>query len=463
VQRASTSPKVAGSAIYALSVLTLINLVNYVDRYVVSGIIPDLKAQPLGLSDSQIGFLTTAFMLVYSFTAPVFGALGDRGSRPRPLAIGVFLWSIATILSGFASNYGHLLAARALVGIGEAAYVAIAPALLSDCFARSQRGRVLSVFNMAIPVGAALGYIVGGLMSHHFGWREAFFVAGAPGVLLAILALRLPDPPRGAQDKEEGASNSASAERRDGEAPTGRVGLSPKAVAGTSDRSSPSPNASANPGGRPSAASVYWNLLQQAPYLLVVLGYAAYTFALGGLAVWMPNFLERVHGIPAVKATTSFGAIVVVTGFLGTFAGGWLGDYWLKKSRQAYLWMSGWITLIAAPFAVVALTASAPSVFYPAIVVAELLLFMSTGPVNSAIVNLVSPTQRASALALSMFTIHLLGDVPSPVLIGYLSDASSLAKAVLIVPIAVVISGIIWLISARVASAADEVPSAAHA
>jgi len=439
VQHASTSPKVAGSAIFALSVLTLINLVNYVDRYVVSGIIPDLKAQPLGLSDSQIGLLTTAFMLVYIAAAPVFGALGDRGSRPRPLAIGVFLWSIATILSGFASNYGHLLAARALVGIGEAAYVAIAPALLSDCFPRSHRGRVLSVFNMAIPVGAALGYIVGGLMSHHFGWREAFFVAGAPGVLLAILALRLPDPPRGAQDEEEGASNSAPTARSDGEAPAGRAG------------------------DKPSPAAVYWNLLHQAPYMVVVLGYAAYTFALGGLAVWMPNFLERVHGIPAVKATTSFGAIVVVTGFLGTFVGGWLGDYWLKRSRQAYLWMSGWITLIAAPFAFVALTASSPSVYYPAIVVAELLLFMSTGPVNSAIVNLVSPTQRASALALSMFTIHLLGDVPSPTLIGYLSDVSSLAKAVLIVPVAVVISGIIWLISARVAAAADKTPVAARA
>ena len=428
--------------------LTLINLVNYVDRYVVSGIIPDLKAPPLGLSDSQIGLLTTAFMLVYIAAAPVFGALGDRGSRPRPLAIGVFLWSVATILSGFASNYGHLLAARALVGIGEAAYVAIAPALLSDCFARSQRGRVLSVFNMAIPVGAALGYIVGGLMSHHFGWREAFFVAGAPGVLLAILAFRLPDPPRGAQD-EEGSADSRVAH---GAVEGGRAGSSPSAGAAT-------PAAA----DKPSPAAVYWSLMRQAPYMIVVLGYAAYTFALGGLAVWMPNFLERVHGIPAVKATTSFGGIVVVTGFLGTFVGGWLGDYLLKRSRQAYLWMSGWVTLIAAPFALVALTASSPSVYYPAIVVAELLLFMSTGPVNSAIVNLVSPTQRASALALSMFMIHLLGDVPSPTLIGWLSDTSSLAKAVLVVPIAVVISGIIWLISARVASAAETTHSTARA
>ncbi len=403
----------------ALSVLTLINLLNYLDRYVVAGIVPDLKAAPLGLSDSQIGLLTTAFMLVYMLAAPIFGALGDRGSRTRPIAIGVLLWSIATLVSGFADSYAHLLGARALVGIGEAAYVAIAPALLSDCFPVAQRGRVLAVFNMAIPVGAALGYIVGGLMSHHYGWREAFFVAGAPGIVLALFVLRLPDPPRGSQDPPQPSTTGAVASE-----------------------------------ATDSAASVYLSLLRRSVYMLVVLGYAAYTFALGGLAVWMPNFLERVHHIPAVKATTSFGAIVVVTGFVGTFVGGWLGDYGLKYSRQAYLWMSGWVTLLAAPFAFVALTADAPSAYYPAIVVAELLLFMSTGPINSAIINLVSPTQRASAIALSMFTIHLLGDVPSPTLIGWLSDLSSLGRAVLIVPVAIVISGIIWLVSARAAAGA---------
>jgi MFS family permease len=399
--------------VIALSVLTLVNLLNYLDRYVVSGIVPDLKAPPLGLSDSQIGLLTTAFMLVYMVAAPIFGALGDRGSRTRPIALGVFLWSIATLVSGFASTYAHLLGARAVVGIGEAAYVSIAPALLADSFSRAQRGRVLSVFNMAIPVGAALGYIVGGLMSHHFSWRAAFFVAGAPGLVLALLVLRVKDPPRGGQDEAEGGGETAQR----------------------------------------SPVAIYLSLFKQAPYMLVVLGYAAYTFALGGLAVWMPNFLERVHHIPAVKATTSFGAIVVVTGFLGTFLGGWLGDYWVKSSRQAYLWMSGAITLVAAPLTYVALTAAAPTVYYSAIIVAELLLFMSTGPINSAIANMVSPTERASAFALSMFVIHLLGDVPSPTLIGWLSDVSSLGKAVLIVPVAIVISGIVWLISARVSAA----------
>jgi MFS family permease len=409
----STSP--ARSSVIALSVLTLVNLLNYLDRYVVSGIVPDLMAPPLGLSYKQVGFLTTAFMLVYMVAAPIFGALGDRGSRTRPIALGVFLWSIATIVSGFAASYAHLLGARAIVGIGEAAYVSIAPALLADSFSRTQRGRVLSVFNMASPVGAALGYIVGGLMSHHFSWRAAFFVAGAPGMLLAFLVLRIKDPPRGSQDESE--------ERRDG------------------------------PSRSPIA--IYSSLLRRAPYMLVVLGYAAYTFALGGLAVWMPYFLEHVHNIPAVKATTTFGAIVVVTGFLGTFAGGWLGDYWIKSSRHAYLWMSGWITLVAAPLTFVALTAASPSVYYPAIIVAELLLFMSTGPINSAIANMVSPTERASAFALSMFVIHLLGDVPSPTLIGWLADLSSLGKAVLIVPAAIVISGIVWLISARVSGRAS--------
>ena len=427
----------------ALSVLTLINLLNYLDRYLVSGIVPDLKAPPLGLSDSQIGLLTTAFMIVYMVAAPIFGTLGDRGSRTRPIAFGVFLWSIATIVSGFATTYAHLLGARAIVGIGEAAYVSIAPALLADSFSRAQRGRVLSVFNMAIPVGAALGYIVGGLMSHHFSWRAAFFVAGAPGLLLAALVLRVKDPPRGAQDESE---EGDAAQPANATAPA-------RASAGNS-------TSAAQPAR--GAIAVYVNLLKRAPYLLVVLGYAAYTFALGGLAVWMPNFLERVHNIPAVQATTSFGAIVVVTGFLGTFIGGWVGDYWQKSSRQAYLWMSGWVTLAAAPLTFVALTAASSSVYYPAIIVAELLLFMSTGPINSAIANMVSPGERASAFALSMFVIHLLGDVPSPTLIGWLSDLTSLGKAVLIVPAAIVIGGIVWLVSAQVSARVTARGSAGH-
>jgi MFS transporter, Spinster family, sphingosine-1-phosphate transporter len=415
----------ARASFWALGVLTAINLLNYLDRYVVSAIAPDLKSS-LTLTDTQLGWLWPAFIAVYMVAAPAFGYWGDRGSRTRPIALGVLLWSIATFLSGFARNYPHLLAGRALVGIGEAAYVAIAPALLADCFSAQNRGRVYSVLNMAIPVGAALGYIVGGQMSAHYGWRAAFLVAGVPGMLLAAAVLWLPDPPRGAQDAP-GPAN---------------------------------PRAMTHGGRGPGPLAMYLSLLRRGPYMLIVLGYAAYTFGLGGLAFWMPTFLERVRGVSAASATTNFGEIVVVTGFLGTFIGGWLGDYLLRHSRQAYLWFSGLITLLAAPCALLALTAPAPAVYYPAVIAAELLLFMSTGPINAAIVNIASPLERASAVALSMFMIHLLGDVPSPVLIGRISDLSSLGQAVLIVPVAFAVSAIVWLVSARVSAAAAAVARA---
>jgi len=411
---------VARSAYVALGVLTAINLLNYVDRYLVPPLVPDLE-HAMGLTHEQAGWLWPAFMVVYMLTAPVFGAWGDRGSRTRPIAIGVFIWAVATVLSGFARNYHQLFAARALVGVGEAAYVAIAPALLADCFPVNARGRVFAVLNMAIPVGAALGYVLGGLIGQHFGWRAAFFVCGAPGIVLAGAVLWLKDPPRGAQEGSPATSGTH-----------GRTGRLSGPVA------------------------VYMSLLRRPPYMRLVLGYAAYTFGLGGLGFWMPTFLERVRGIPADQATTGFGAIVVVTGVLGTLVGGWLGDYCLKRSPQGYLWFSGAVTLAAAPVALLALAAPAPALYYPAVVVAELLLFMSTGPINAAIANIVSPLERASAIALSMFAIHLLGDVPSPPLIGHLSDVGSLAHAVLVVPVAVAIGGVVWLVCARVGPRAPQ-------
>jgi sugar phosphate permease len=184
------------------------------------------------------------------------------------------------------------------------------------------------------------------------------------------------------------------------------------------------------------------------PFALTVLGYAAYTFAVGGLALWAPPFLERIRGLSKSEATVQFGAIVVVTGFLGTFIGGYLGDALLKRWRQAYLIVSGVATLAAVPFVVIGLTSPSKMVFFPAIVVGELLLFASTGPINSAIVNAVNPLERATASALTIFTIHILGDVPAPPLIGAISEATDLGRAILIVPIAVAAAGVIWLLAA---------------
>ena len=256
-----------------------------------------------------------------------------------------------------------------------------------------------------------MGYVVGGLVDKHYGWRDAFFIAGVPGALLAALCLLLRDPPRGAQDGSVAKVSRSS------------IG---KATWAT-----------------------YGRLVRNRPYALTVLGYAAYTFAVGGLAVWMPAFLERARGIPRSDATVSFGAIVVITGFIGTFVGGWLGDYCARYSRQAYLWLSAIATLISAPFVWFALTTQSHAMYLVCMVTAQLLLFLSTGPINAVTVNIVSATERATAIALEVFAIHLLGDALSPPLIGVLSDHFSLEQGVKIVPIAVVIGGLIWIWAAR--------------
>ena len=397
----------------ALAVLTLINLFNYLDRWIIAALVESIKHSELSLSDKQIGLLFSGFIVVYLFTAPVFGSLGDTKSRTRLLAFGVAVWSVATALAGLARSYTSLLLARATVGVGEAAYGTISPALLADYFDRDRRGRVFAIFFAAIPIGSALGYVVGGLVDHYFGWRDAFFVAGVPGLVLAALALRLYDPPRGAQDPDSAPAS-------------GGHGISV---------------------GR-AARAAYAALLRNRPYVLTVLGYAAYTFAIGALAFWTPSFLERIRGIPKAQATVQFGAVVVVTGFVGTYAGGWVGDYYLRTSRQAYLWVSGIATIAAAPLTLLALAVARPPVYWTAIVAAELLLFASTGPINSAIVNVVPPAIRATAVALSIFTIHILGDVPSPWLVGVLSDARTLGEAVLIIPVAVLAGGLIWTYAA---------------
>src|ERR1700722_1208903 len=198
------------SAGFGLAVLSFINLFSYLDRYIVSALIESLKHSELGLSDANLGSLMSAFLIVYFLTAPVFGALGDRRSRPRLIALGVACWSLATALSGFATGYLTLLAARASVCVGESPYVTIAPSLLSDYFPVRQRGRVMAIFFCAIPVGSALGYVVGGLVDKHYGWRAAFFVAGVPGLLLAALCLLLRDPPRGMQDADAAEAKPAT-------------------------------------------------------------------------------------------------------------------------------------------------------------------------------------------------------------------------------------------------------------
>jgi MFS transporter, Spinster family, sphingosine-1-phosphate transporter len=402
--------RVPASAWLALGVLTLINLLNYLDRYVVPAVQESIKHSEIAPTDAQLGLLASAFLIVYMLAAPVAGLLGDRWVRPRLIAVGVGIWSLATAAAGLAHSYPALLAARASVGIGEAAYGTIAPALLADAFPERLRGRVFAIFYLAIPVGSALGYILGGLVDRAAGWRAAFFVAGAPGLVLALVALAMRDPERGANDPREAGAPVTAAAR-------GLVGT-------------------------------YGPFFRNRPYLRTVLGYVAYTFALGGISVWMPSFMERVRGFPHGKASEQLGYVLVATGFAGTMLGGWLADFLRRYTTQANLWLSGVTTLLAAPLAFAALQASDHTTFWVLLSATELLIFMSTGPINVAIVSEVPPTARAAAMALSILAIHLFGDVPSPPLIGFLSDRGTLESAVLVIPVAIVVSGAIWTYAA---------------
>lgn len=399
----------------ALLALTIINLLNYLDRYLVSALAQSLKLSSLALNDFQLGLLAPGFLIVYMFSAPAFGAAGDTRSRPRIIALGIACWSLATGLSGAVQSFWMLMCARAAVGVGEAAYGTIAPGLLADYFRRDHRGRIMAVFYCAIPVGAALGYMVGGWVDKHLGWRMAFFVAGFPGLALAILVWLLPDPPRGTDVPPE----------RD----TRRLG-----------------------------AAALWldyrlrirDVLSSRAYRYTVLGYAAYTFGVGALGFWMPSFLERVRGVPRIEATVGFGAIVAVCGFAGTLAGGWIGDRLSRRTPQAFLWMSGIVTLIAAPLVWLALTTDSSLLYWISMVAAQLCLWLSVGPVNAAIINFSAPSVRATAFALSILTIHLLGDAFSPPLIGFISGTRSLESAMTIVPVSIALAAGLWMFGARV-------------
>jgi len=392
------------AAYYGLAVVTLLNFLNYIDRYIIAAVLPRMQSE-LGLTNAQAGLLATAFLVAYFITSPFFGALGDRLSRTRLMAFGVGAWSLATAATGMMRNFAQLVTARSFVGVGEAAYGTISPALLSDYFPRSQRGRSFAIFYVAIPVGAAVGYLLGGLIEPAFGWRAAFFVVGLPGILLALSALTIPDPPRGATE----------------DAP-------------------------------PSAPESVWatlrGFLRNAAYGGTVLGYAAYTFAVSGLAFWMPEYLERVRGLELSSANFVVAGVTVIAGLAGTFVGGYLGDFFSGRVKHGQLWLCGFSSVAAIIPTVLALTVSSSPAYVIWLFVAEMLLFLSTGPVNVAIVNVVPIGARSMAMAVSIFVIHLLGDAISPPIIGALADFSSLARAVLIVPAAVAISGFLWIATA---------------
>jgi multidrug resistance protein len=356
------------------------------------------------LSNAQIGYLTSAFLGFYMIAAPFTGPLADRYSRKLIIFLGAIFWSALTLLTAFTHNYRELLIRHTLVGIGEATFVTIAPTFVADLFPEQKRGRIFGIFYLAIPVGTAAGYILGGRLGATHGWRFPFYIAAAPGFLLALALLFIPEPERGQFDSVKET---------------------------------------------PERATLH-GLLSNPAFWTATLGMAAMTFALGGIQVWMPTFLSRVRGYTLASANFTFGLIVVIDGIVASLAGGWLGDYLLPRMKGAYYFISAVSMALGVPFMIVALFHPG-RLMLPAIAIAAFLLLFNTSPLNAAVVNSVGAHIRATAIAFNIFILHLLGDVPSPTLMGWVADKRSLQAAFILPVIAMVISSVILFLGVRFA------------
>lgn len=386
-----------------LTVLTALNLLNYIDRSVLFAV-QDLIKVEFPRSDSDFGLLTSVFFVFYMCAAPFMGPLARRFSRKWVIAGGAIIWSAATLLTAFTHNFTELLLRHTIVGIGEASFVILSPTVIADMFPEKRRGSVMGIFYLAIPVGTALGYVIGGYMGPVYGWRAPFYVGAAPGVVLAILLLFLPEPPVGNFDPSEK----------------------------TPDR------------------DTLKGLFHNPAFLTATLGMAMMTFALGGLQVWMPTFLHRARNYTLGQANALFGLSTAINGLVASLAGGFLSDYLLRRTKAAHYLVSAASLALGIPAMWMALFTTGHTMV-AGIFIAEFLLLLNTGPLNAAVINAVGPEIRAMALSVNIFIFHLLGDVPSAYLIGYVSDRYSLQLAFLGPMIAIALSSAILFYGMRYA------------
>ncbi len=368
----------------ALLILTSLNLLDYLDRYLIAAL-GSLVKKEMNLSDSAFGFLGTAFFWVYFFSAPIFGYLGDRWDRRRLMAGGAALWSVITSLTFWVGSYPALVATRGLVAVGEASFSTLAPAYFADTLPQGQRARALGLFYLALPIGTAMAYLVGALVGSRWGWRPAFLIAGFPGLIMAVLIYRLPW--------------------------TGGPRLTPSL---------------GKVAGKISPFALAWGLWRIPTIRRVTLGFGMITFTLGGLAFWMPRYLEMAKGLTLARANLILFGCVTVGGGLGTIIGGYLGDRLLAYTKKAPIWVSGGSVILALPLSAALIFSAQPSIYIPALAGATFLLFMNPGLLTTVVVSVAGPRCRAQAVALTIVVIHLVGDVPSPFLIGWVSDLGGL-------------------------------------
>lgn len=419
---------------YALIVLTALNLINYLDRFIFSALVPYIKLDT-GYTDAQMGYLGSAFTFVYTICSPLFGMLGDRYRRGRLIALGVAIWSAATAMGGLTRGFTHLLISRTLVGIGEADYATIGPSLLSDFFSKARRGMVMSIMFATIPVGSAIGYFLGGYLGHPniFGWRHALLIVGLPGILTALFAYFMYEPERGVMDNEE---NEVKEKYK--------------------------------------LIDAYKVILKNKGYVLTCLGYAAVTFALGALVFWAPAWLSEDKGISIELASNILGGCALIGGFIGTLGGGLISDVLTKRIKGAYLWVCSISCLLAAVPTLIAIISHNKYVYIPSVFIGITLIFLGNGPVNAVVVNLIPASVRSTAIGLVVVFIHVFGDGISVMLVGEISTTlktmtnsmppflttignifnlqaghQTLSMGMLLMPVAMVVGSILYYMALR--------------
>ena len=356
---------------FALGIICFANFLNYLDRQVVSALESEIRPA-FEMTKAEFGTLWSAFTIGYMVFAPLVGYAAVRWRRTLIFAICVLVWSLATIGSGLATTKFALYASRFMIGVGEAGCLVIGPTLVVDLFSEQVRGRALALFFLGLPLGGTAGYIIGGVITEHFGgWRNAFFMAGAPGLVVAALLLFVPEPPR------------------------------VQAHAGA-------------PGG----FAAYRALFKNRTLMLIILAQAFAVMILVPLLHFGIAFFEQERGMSKVEATTYLGVIGLVGGIVGSVLAGFLGDRLATRTPGAYALIAGFAYAIALPALWIGFTVRTPGAILGSLLVGATCLFLCMPAVNTQIANVVRPDQRAMAYALAVFVLHFLGDMAAPPAFG---------------------------------------------